>query len=285
MILDKLMYFATGDGANLSGEAYVVPSSRFRGAHPVSSTLLDLVFESDYGDKDYIRLTIASNTHKLVLNSISGTINSSAGGLRIICDSDNSIFCNSNITDCVIHLGRPSSNFNAQNLTGTAKILVNTTGGSFDSLSLANVGGAHDATVSLYYASQVGSDITDTGVNVNNGSGYSVTTSSQAIVVDGTTATDDLLLNERVYKSDGTFVGTCTAVGSGTGITFGGGLKVALADDADLYTGTRYYVLKAVVVPAYQTLILDRDDISFNGIDYSLYTILGAGGIDLITRQ
>ena len=97
MILDKLMYFATGDGANLSGEAYVVPSSRFRGAHPVSSTTLDLVFESDYGNKDYIRLTIASNTHKLVLNSISGTINSSAGGLGIICDSDNSIFCNSNM--------------------------------------------------------------------------------------------------------------------------------------------------------------------------------------------
>ena len=58
-----------------------------------------------------------------------------------------------------------------------------------------------------------------------------------------------------------------------------------MADDDDLYTGTRYYVLKSVSIPVDQTLILDRDDISFNGIDYSLYITLGAGSIDLITRQ
>jgi len=283
MILDKLMYFATGDGANLSGEAYVVPSNRFRGAHPVSSTILDLVFDSDYGDKDYVRLTIASNTHKLVLNSISGAINSATGGLRVICDSDNSIFCNSNITDCVIYLGRSSSDFNAQNITGTSKVLVNTTGGNFDSLSLASVHDSTAASVGLYYASQVGTDITSTTVlaaETEAASGSSVT-----LTVDTVAATADAFLNEKVYKSDGTLFGTCTARNSATELVFSGGLSSAITNNDVLYTGTRYYVLKAVSVPVGQTLILDSNEVNFNSIDYSLYITLGAGSIDLITRQ
>ena len=283
MILDKLLYFATGDGANLSGEAYVVPSSRFRGGHPVSSTALDLVFDSDYGDKDYVRLTIASNTHKLVLKSISGTINSAAGGLKVICDSDNSDFCNPNITDCVIYLGKSSSDFNAQNITGTAKVLVSTTGGNFDSLSLASVHNSTTATVNLYYASQVGTDITSTTVVAAETEAAS--TSSVTLTVKTVSATADALLNEKVYKSDGTLFGTCTAVNSTTELVFSGGLSSAITNDDVLYTGTRYYVLQAVSVPVGQTLILVRDDISFNGIDYSLYITLGAGSIDLITRQ
>ena len=287
MILDKLMYFATGDGANLSGEAYVVPSSRFRGAHPVSSTALALVFDSDYGDKDYVRLTIASNTHKLVLKSISGTINSAAGTLKVICDSDNSDFCNPNITDCVIYLGKSSSDFNAQNITGTAKVLVNTTGGNFDSLSLASVHDSTAATVNLYYASQVGTDITAT--LVYSAETVAATTASDTVTIDNgsgsaSAADNDAFLNERVYKADGTFIGICTAVTT-TLLTFSGGLENAVTDNDILQTGTRYHVLKAVSVPVGQTLILDGNEVNFNSIDYSLYITLGAGSIDLIARQ
>jgi hypothetical protein len=109
---EKLMYFATGDGANSSGEAYVTLVSKFRGAHPVSSTTLDLVFDSTYGNRDdadyfdYVRLTIVSNTHKAVLESINGIIITKKGNLAIVCDSDNSSFCNSNITDCSIFLNQ-----------------------------------------------------------------------------------------------------------------------------------------------------------------------------------
>ena len=152
MIFDKLMYFATGDGANLSGEAYVVPSSSFRGGHPVSSTTLDLVFDSDYGDKDYVRLTIASNTHQLVLNSISGTINSTAGGLRIICDSDNSIFCNSNITDCTITLGITASVTKISGLTQVKVIDINDKLRPIKSVSLANIHASDSASVDVFLA-------------------------------------------------------------------------------------------------------------------------------------
>ena len=95
----------------------------------------------------------------------------------------------------------------------------------------------------------------------------------------------DLFDNEKVWKSDGTFSGTCTSVTNATTIVFSGGLESAIANPEDLYIGTRYYVLKAVSVPVGQTLILDSNDINFNSIDYSLYITLGAGSIDLITRQ
>ena len=286
------MYFSTGDGANASGEAYAAPVNKLRRILPVSTTTLDLMFDNENGSLDTVRLTIASNKHKVVISSINDKIISAAraGSIITVCDADNSLFVNSNITDCVIYLGRSSSDFNAQNITGTAKVLVNTTGGNFDSLSLASVHNSAAATVNLYYASQVGTDITTTGVYVNFGDGYAVTTSSQAIVIDNgsgsaSAGTSDMFLNEKVYKSDGTLFGTCTTFGSTTSLTFSGGLSNAIANNDILFTGTRYYVLKAVSVPVGQTLILDRDDISFNGIDYSLYITLGAGSIDLITRQ
>ena len=45
---NRLMYFATGDGA----EAYVAPVSRLRSMHPVGSTYVDLVFECSEGIRD-----------------------------------------------------------------------------------------------------------------------------------------------------------------------------------------------------------------------------------------
>ena len=277
---DRIMYFSTGDGVNASGEAYAAPVNKLRRILPVSTTTLDLVFENEIGSIDVVRLTIVSNTHKEVISAINSGLVGESQSINIICDKDNSIFISANITDCVIYLGRSSSNFNAQNITGTAKVLVNTTGGNFDSLSLASISAAR---VNLYYASQVGTDITSTTVlaaETEAASGSSVT-----LTVDTVDATADVFLNEKVYKSDGTLFGTCTAVNSTTEIVFGGGLSSAITNNDVLYTGTRYYILNNVVVNDQQTLILDSNDVSFNSIDYSLYITLLTGSIDLITRQ
>ena len=110
--MTKLLYFATGDGANASGEAYVAPASRLRGMHPVNSTKLDLIFDSTHGNRDsadyfdYIRLTIGSNTHKTIISKINNSINQDHKSLIVVCDSDNSIFLDSNITDCSINLNK-----------------------------------------------------------------------------------------------------------------------------------------------------------------------------------
>ena len=75
---------------------------------------------------------------------------------------------------------------------------------------------------------------TNTTIRVNNGSDYAI--GATAIVVDTTAATDALLLNKLVVKSDGTSIGVCTAVGSTTSITIANGITNALADDDLLYT-------------------------------------------------
>tara|TARA_R110002073_G_scaffold131913_1_gene278686 strand:- start:636 stop:1175 length:540 start_codon:yes stop_codon:yes gene_type:complete len=141
-------------------------------------------------------------------------------------------------------------------------------------------------TIDLYVTSQLGTDIADTGTNVNNGSGYSATSSSQAIVVDATAATSDAFLNEQVWKSDGTLFGTCTTFTDGTHLTFGGGLIRAMADDDSLYTGTRYYLLKNVKIPKGTSLKLEKDEFNFNNENYNLYIDSNdsAGEIDIITR-
>jgi hypothetical protein len=182
--------------------------------------------------------------------------------------------------------------FYTEKITGTAKVAVSVTYGNFRSIWITNSHVSHIGFVDLYLASQVGTDVTDTGANVNLSAGYTVTTSSQAIVVDGvaTTATpglnDDTFLDERVYKSDGTFIGTCTTVhSSGTPLTFSGGLEVALANDVDLYTGTRYYIVKSYSLPVGDSLKLNSNELDFDSETHKLYIKTTAGTLDVISRQ
>jgi len=112
-----------------------------------------------------------------------------------------------------------------------------------------------------------------------------VATVSVTLTVDTVVATADAFLDEKVYKSDGTLFGTCTARNSATELVFSGGLSSAITNNDVLYTGARYHVLKAVSVPVGTTLILDSNDIDFNDIGYKLYITLTAGSIDLVARQ
>ena len=114
--------------------------------------------------------------------------------------------------------------------------------------------------------------------------GYAVTTSSQAIVVDGTAATADVFLDEQVWKSNGTLFGTCTVFTDGTHIPFGGGLVRAMADDDDLYVGTRYHFLNNVEIPNGASLKLTADEFRFDDTNYKLYIKADVAGIDIITR-
>ena len=101
---NRLMYFATGDGANLTAEMFAVPIRRFLGATPASATTLDLKFSDAY---PVVRLTIGSNTHKTVINAINDAINNGGRNMLLICDKDNNLFIDSNITDCTIYYYNP----------------------------------------------------------------------------------------------------------------------------------------------------------------------------------
>tara|TARA_R100000995_G_scaffold34250_2_gene15451 strand:- start:1620 stop:2159 length:540 start_codon:yes stop_codon:yes gene_type:complete len=152
------------------------------------------------------------------------------------------------------------------------------------SITIANLHSA-DTNVTLYLASQVGDDITDSGTDANEADN-SATTSSVTLTVDGTAATSDTFLNEQVFKSDGTLFGTCTARNSNTEIVFGGGLSQTLANNDSLFVGTRYHILAGSVIPTRQTLILQGNEISFDNLRYAMYIKLGgATPVDVIINS
>ena len=150
------------------------------------------------------------------------------------------------------------SNSAAQSIKGPPKNIV-----------ICNTSTTADATIRLYLVSQVGTDITTTGT-LSNEADNTATTSSVTLTVDGTAATEEVFLNTKVYKSDGTLFGTCTAVNSTTEIVFGNGIEQTLANNDTLFTGTRYHILKTCSLPVGSTLVLEGHEISYDTISYSL---------------
>ena len=151
---DRIMYFSTGDGANASGEAYAAPVNKLQKMLPVSTTTLDLVFGNDSGSVDTVRLTITSNTHKSVINSINNKIIGSvrAGSIITVCDKDNSLFVDSNITDCVIYAD-PIISYSK--ITGSTQVKVIDLGAKvkpIQSMSLANIHASDSVSVAVFLA-------------------------------------------------------------------------------------------------------------------------------------
>ena len=146
------MYFATGDGGNAIGESYTVSSDKLYSIHPISATTLDLIFDSGNGYFDSVRLTIGSNTHKAVIGAINSAINRTHKSLVVICDSDNSSFINSNITDCVISLGVTASVTKVSGSTQVKVIDINTKTRPIKSMSLANIHATDDVSVHVFLA-------------------------------------------------------------------------------------------------------------------------------------
>ena len=179
----------------------------------------------------------------------------------------------------------------AQKISGNAKTVITNIGPFVTSkklatLSLCNIHATDSVSVDLYVTSQVGTDITDTGTDSNEADN-AITASSVTLTVDGTAATSDIFADEKVWKSDETLFGTCTVRNSDTEIVFGGGLSQTLENNDSLYTGTRYYILKSVVIPVNTTLVLNKDELRVDPNDYLMYIKLSAGdsAVDAIIRK
>jgi len=185
--------------------------------------------------------------------------------------------------------------FYAQHIkTANTKAEITVDYNDFNSLTLTNKHATADVTLDLYLVDQTGTALRQsanyeydaTPTEVNLAAGYAVTSNSLTIVVSTEDATNDIFLNENVWLSDGTLVGTCTAVGSTTSMTFSGGIVYPLADDDDLYTGARFHVLNNVVIPNGTSLKLDDEDINFHSDNYKLYVNMDqTDGLDIILRR
>ena len=175
--------------------------------------------------------------------------------------------------------------FYTQKITGNTKTEVTTPYNVYDSMVLTNVDDSAAVSVDLYVADQSGTYITDSGINsaeVGDVEEVIITTTAS-----GSTAVHtDLFNEEKVWKSDKTLFGNCTSVTNATTINFSAGLENAMTDAVDLYTGTRFYLLKNVAIPAGASLKLEPDEIYFDNNYYKLYIVSGDadGQIDIILR-
>ena len=271
--MEKFLLFTTGGGSAdplnwSSDEAALYSVSELKGIKPASSRSIDLFFDTIRGE-EIVTLGIKNSTHSACMASIVSALNSNQR-LITVADVDSAKFCSPYIYSVKI----TSQETYVQKITGNTKTKINTPKGSYSSCLITNTDASADVTVKLYLASQVGSDITDTGTNANE-SDNAATTSSVTLTVDGTTATSDVFLNEQVWKSDGTLFGTCTAFNSGTEIVFGNGIEQILANNADLHVGTRYTLFNNLAIPANVTLKLESDEISFDNVNYDLYVVSG----------
>ena len=150
--MSSLMYFTTGDGGNAIGESYTASSDKLYSIHPISATTLDLVFDSGSGYFDSVRLTITSGKHKTVISRINNAINRTHKGLIVVCDSDNSSFIDSNITDCVISLGVTASVTKISGSTQVKVVDINTKSRPIKSVSLANIHASDSVSVAVFLA-------------------------------------------------------------------------------------------------------------------------------------
>ena len=271
--MEKFLLFTTGGGSAdplnwTNDEAALYPVAQFKGMKPASSRTIDMFFETSFG-KEVVTLGIKNMTHASVIKSIIQAINSTQAVVTV-ADVDNSIYASPHIQTVKI---ASQETFHQKITNQDVKNRLNVTRSNYSSCLITNTDTASDVTFSLYLTSQLGTDITNTTVLAAEGE--AVSTSSVTLTVDTVNATDLLFLNERVYKSDGTFFGVCTAVNSTTEIVFGGGLENAITNNDALHVGTIYKLISKMVVPNASTLKLEQDEISFDNTKFDLYALSG----------
>ena len=159
-------------------------------------------------------------------------------------------------------------------------------------MTLANTHSANAVVVDLYfeYVTNTTNTITSTGDYAAEEAAVSVV--STILTIDDGSAgdaapTNAVYLNKRIYKSDATLFGTCTAFSDSRTdtITFGAGVLSAIANNYLLYTPIKYYIIKTVSIPAGVTLKLDKDEINFDQTELSMYINCSvADVVDVITR-
>ena len=174
--------------------------------------------------------------------------------------------------------------FQTQKITTTNKTLITFDVHNHNSIIFTNSHATDAVTIDLYATSRLGTDITNTTVVADETEVAS--TDSVTLTVDTVDATDDIFLNEQVFKSNGALFGICTSVTNTTTIVFSGGIEREITNGYVLYTGTRYYILRNVKIPKGVSLKLNKDEFTQSSTNFDMYinTNSSTGGIDIIAR-
>ena len=182
--------------------------------------------------------------------------------------------------------------FSTQSITsGDTNTVITFTG--CNTAVLTNSHATASMTIDLWISGTASTDVARASVGavyINLASGIAgyATGETGAMVIDNgggsaSPASTAAFLNERVYKTDGTFIGKCTAITT-TALTAGGGIETMVANNDEVYLGNRYYLLNNVVIPNGASLKLEGDEINFDTNNFVLLATASVAGLDLIFR-
>jgi len=259
---------------------------------PTSARTIDLFFKTEQG-RDIVTLGVKNGMHAIIMKAISNSLVSSTQAIIAVADVDNNRFVNNNIykvtitngASCVMRKAVTTAHFPIKDTPSPFNHLFH----SPSAMTICNTHATTYTAFSLWLTDITGKDIQSTG-------DYAAEAESTTIVAatlnidDGSggdaAPTSDKYLNERIFKSDGTFFGECTAFAdSGTDtLTFRDGLENDIANNDLLYTGNRYHILSKAVIPPNSTLKLDTEELSFPVSRFRMYGQLGSGELDIMFR-
>jgi len=96
----KYVYWNTGEGANLTGEAVAIPAESFRGFDCGSNTLA-VYFEplsDSSGNRMLVNFTVADGKQIEVAKAICNAMATMNAGILTLADEDNGVYLHSAIT-------------------------------------------------------------------------------------------------------------------------------------------------------------------------------------------
>jgi hypothetical protein len=181
--------------------------------------------------------------------------------------------------------------FEVQSYAFASKTEVTVSYDHYNSISICNIGASAAVSVDLWITDQdgwAGGTVGLTTSGITAAETEAASTSAVTLTTSASSSADDhvqLFVNEKVWKADGTFFGTCTSVADATHIAFSGGLESQITNTNTLYVGTRYYLLNNVEIPNGATLKLSGDEFLFDRDKFNLYiTPTVAAAIQTILR-
>ena len=116
---EKLLYFASGGGADAAADNIVIPASDLMSINATAATTCNVYFKNPRilegtdadSTKNYVELTYSSGSYKAVCASIAKAIaDPYSDAMVVVADDDNSVYVDSAISACIISTADADTN-------------------------------------------------------------------------------------------------------------------------------------------------------------------------------
>tara|TARA_Y100000004_G_scaffold45171_1_gene49605 strand:- start:2007 stop:2879 length:873 start_codon:yes stop_codon:yes gene_type:complete len=267
----------------ISAGAGLYPVSNLQSIRPRDPRHLDLFF-SDGLRREIVSLKVQGGSHSRVTTAIANAIATSSNSVIPVADVDSDTFIVPQVHGVVLR----GTEVNFYRASGTDKTrLVDTTNLTSPfhpptSLTVTPVAG--DTVINLFLKDVAGNQIETTGILSNEAENLESNGQSVTLTVDTVSATNDLIGQEYVFKSDGTLIGLCTSVTNTTTIVFGNGILTNIPNNTTLYVGVKRQILESVTVRDGSILSLSSNEISYTPGEYEMYAQLESGSASIALR-